>query len=106
MRFGFAEEMVPSPGFDERTVTVDWRMMQSGTSKNYDNSLNLMHSEIRHNEIRNRLVASMAKEVDRDARAVGGRTLLLVVNGEHAIAIAKRLRWPVVGGFVTNDFGL
>ena len=106
MRFGFAEAMVPTPGFDERTVTVDWRKMQSGTSKNYDNSLKLMHSEIWHNEIRNRLVASMAKEVDRDARAVGGRTLLLVVNGEHAIAIAKRLRWPVVGGFVTNDFGL
>ena len=44
--------------------------------------------------------------MDREAGAVGGRTLLLVVNGEHAIAIAKRLRWPVVGGFVTNDFGL
>ncbi len=44
--------------------------------------------------------------MDREAGAVGGRTLLLVMNSEHAIAIAKRLRWPVVGGFVTNDFGL
>ncbi len=122
--FGFEETYVPRHGHVVRPVRVAWQPHGDGPAlPPKADVLHLKKNGLWNNSIRNRRIARLARAIADGATAwldtqapdvargigdlAGHRTVVLVENVDHAVAIAQRLPgWPIVTGPKVDCRGL